>query len=105
MTEHPKNIITPTSGDPPSLEERLLAKYGSHLEGDDLTDAQHKECLLSLWQIMSAFAEYGFSVKAGEKFTALSDHGMDDVLQYLILEDTAHETVAPPITPNGEEQP
>lgn len=53
---------------------------------------------------MSAFADHGFSLKAGEKFTAASDYGMDDVLQYLILEDTAHETVAPPITPKGEEQ-
>ncbi|SMD04534.1 hypothetical protein [Primorskyibacter flagellatus] len=106
MTEHPKDITAPSSGgEPPSLEERLLKKYGHYLEGEDLSAAQRKECLLALWQIMYAFAEFGFSLKAGEKFTASSDHGMDDVLEYLILEDTAHETVAPPDPEPSKEQP
>ncbi|WP_195820643.1 hypothetical protein [Roseobacter sp. MH60115] len=103
MTEHLKDLTTSLSGDPPSLEERLLARYGRYLEGEDLTEAQRKECLLALWQIMSAFADYGFSLKAGDKFTSESDHGMDDVLRYLIPEETAPETVASPNTANKEE--
>ena len=81
---------------PQTEEERLLARYGDHLSDDGLSDAQKKEFLLALWQIMYAFAEFGFSIKAGEKFSAKSDIGMDDVLKYLIPEDTAPETVASP---------
>jgi len=81
---------------PQTEDERLLARYGDHLSDDGLSDAQKKEFLLALWQIMYAFAEFGFSIKAGEKFSAKSDIGMDDVLKYLIPEDTAPETVASP---------
>ena len=88
---------------PQTEEERLLARYGDHLKGDELSDVQKKEFLLALWQIMYAFAEFGFSIKAGEKFSAESDIGMDDVLKYLIPEDTAPETVASSKNPNKKE--
>lgn len=72
----------------------LLKRYGHHLEGEGLNDEQAKEFLGALWQIMVAFVDLGFSVKAGEKFNQNSDIGFDDVLEYLRLEDTAPETVA-----------
>ena len=79
---------------PKTEEERLLARYGDHLPDDGLSETQKKEFLLALWNIMHAFAEVGFSLKAGDKFHATSDIGMDDVLKYICLEDTAPETVA-----------
>ncbi|ALG91111.1 hypothetical protein TQ29_14100 [Actibacterium sp. EMB200-NS6] len=72
----------------------LLERYGDHLEGSDFNDEQAREFLGALWQIMVAFVDVGFSVKAGEKLNQNSDIGFDDVLNYLCLEDTAPETVA-----------
>jgi len=81
----------------------LLARYGDELEGEDLSEKQKQEFLIALYQIMVAFVDLGFSIKAGEKFSERHDFGMDDVLRYLHLEETAHETVAPRLTPNAEE--
>lgn len=86
-----------------SEEDRLLERYGEHLPDDDLSEAQKKEFLLALWNIMRAFAEVGFSLKAGDKFTPTSDIGMDDVLNYICLEDTAPETVASSQNSNKKE--
>ena len=72
----------------------LLERYGDHLEDNDFSDEQAREFLGALWQIMVAFVDVGFSVKAGEKLSENSDIGFDDVLNYLCLEDTAPETVA-----------
>jgi hypothetical protein len=47
--------------------------------------------------------DLGFNVGRGEKFTAHSDLGMDDVLNWLLLEDTAHETDAPSNNDNREQ--
>ena len=74
--------------------QQLLERYSDHLEGEGLSEDQAKEFLGALWQIMVAFVDLGFSVKAGDKFSPKSDISMDDVLQYLCLEDTAPETVA-----------
>ncbi|EAQ04966.1 hypothetical protein OB2597_06770 [Pseudooceanicola batsensis HTCC2597] len=74
--------------------QQLLECYGDQLDGETLNDEQAKECLSALWSIMVAFVDLGFSVKAGDKLHPKSDIGMDDVLQYLCLEDTAPETVA-----------
>ncbi|SPJ26508.1 hypothetical protein PAA8504_04373 [Palleronia abyssalis] len=71
-----------------------MERYGDHLEGEGLSEDQAKEFLGALWQVMVAFVDLGFSVRAGDKFNPKSDIGMDDVLQYLCLEDTAPETVA-----------
>lgn len=73
----------------------LLARYGDYLGEIDATDLQKQEVLAALFRIMQAFVDLGFSVSAGDKFTSTCDIGMDDVLQYLIPEDTAHETFAP----------
>lgn len=81
----------------------LLARYGDQLDDAAMTEAAKQAVLLALWQIMVAFVDLGFSVKAGDKFTPESDIGLDDVLQYLIPEDTAHETVAPLPTDNDAE--
>lgn len=81
----------------------LLARYGDQLDDAAMTEAAKQAVLLALWQIMVAFVDLGFSVHAGDKFTPESDIGLDDVLQYLIPEDTAHETVAPPPTDNDAE--
>ena len=83
------------NNEPQNQEDRLLAEYGSYLEDADLSEAQKKEMLLTLWRIMTAFVELGFSVKAGDNFSPDTEIGMDDVLKYLDITDTAHETVAP----------
>jgi len=96
MTDRP-NERPESAGYPPQpscLGERLLAEYGGELDDPGLTEAQRVEFLIALWQIMRAFAEAGFSVKAGDKFSPDSDIGFDDVLNYLIPVETAHETVA-----------
>lgn len=81
----------------------LLARYGDLLEGEAMSEAAKQEFLLALWRIMQAFVDLGFSMKPGDKFGPESGVGMDDVLQYLIPEDTAHETVAPPSTDSESE--
>lgn len=83
--------------------EALLARYGDQLEEEAMSEAAKQEFLLALWRIMQAFVDLGFSVRAGDKFTAESDIGLDDVLQYLIPDDTAHETVAPLSTDDQSE--
>lgn len=75
--------------------EALLERYAAHLDEVSLTDAQKQEFLTALWQIMVAFVDLGFSLKAGDKFTPKCDHGIADVLEYLHIEETAPETVAP----------
>lgn len=80
---------------PTSEGNRLLERYGDHLDGQDLSAAQKGEFLLALWQIMTAFVDLGFSVKPGDKFTATAQIGMDDVLKSLLSEDPAPATEAP----------
>jgi len=76
-----------TTEEPFDRGEALLARYGEDL-GDDLDETAKRELLLALWQIMQAFVELGFSVRPGDKFTPGATLGMDDVLDYLILEGT-----------------
>lgn len=83
-----------TTEPPPDEKQRLLERYGDHLEGEDLSEAQKKEFLMTLWQIMQAFAKAEFNLKAGEKLHTESDGSFDDVPRYLIPEDTA-----PPLKP------
>jgi hypothetical protein len=87
-------LSQPPSATPSSEEGRLLACYGEELEGEDLSDQGKRELLLALWTIMQSFVDLGFNVGPGEKFTPGSDLGMDDLLNSLLLDDTAHETVA-----------
>lgn len=75
-------------------KDRLFDHYGDDLSDDPLHDDEKKELLLALWRIMQSMVDLGFSVGRGEKFTRHSDLGMDDVLNYILLEDTAHETDA-----------
>lgn len=98
-------VMNQAAGPPKDEVERLLDAYGHHLEGDALNEAQQKELLMTLWQIMRSFAELGFSVKSGDKLYAGADHGFDDVLRYLTLEMTAPETVAPLKPQEEQEQP
>lgn len=74
--------------------QQLLERYGDQLAEENLSDEQAKQFLGALWSIMVAFVDLGFSVKSGDKLHPKSDIGMDDVLHYLCLEDTAPETVA-----------
>lgn len=90
----------PNSNDP----DALLARYGDHLVDSDLTEAQQKELLAVLWQIMVAFVDLGFSLKPGEKITPKSDVSFDDVLHYLHLDEPAPETPASP-KKNKDEEP
>ena len=101
-TKHPLKTNNTEAG-PLCEEERLLTRYGQYVGDTGMSEAQQKELLLTLWQIMRAFVELGFSVKSGEKFTPESRLGMDDMLDYLSLEDTAHETVASKFNKNNEE--
>ena len=87
-------------------KERLLARYGDHLEGEDFSEAEKKEFLITQWQIVNAFVELGFSLQPGETIHPDSSLSFDDVLHSLCLENPAHETVAPPKTrPEPKEQP
>ncbi|MCR9089228.1 MAG: hypothetical protein NXH97_21095 [Rhodobacteraceae bacterium] len=93
MTKH-EDPKAPESGLSHS-PEALLQRYGDHLDEAALTDAQKQEFLTVLWQIMVVFVDLGFSLKAGDNFTPNCDHGISDVLEYLHIEETAPETVAP----------
>ncbi|MBN9678112.1 hypothetical protein [Salipiger bermudensis] len=93
-----------TLGPPRSLGDRLLEDYGAELKGEGLTEEQQRECLLALWQVMVAFVDLGFSVKAGDKLFPESDVGFDDVLNYICLEDLPRETVASPDNQQQEER-
>lgn len=95
--EHPrpKAVMNQAAAPPMDKEDRLLAKYGDYLDEHDLNEDQKKEFLMSLWQIMRGFAELGFSVKPGDKLNENTETSFDDVLEYLIPEDTAPETLAP----------
>lgn len=96
MTNQPRISLPLTSNtDPPDEKARLLEEFGDLFEDEPLSEAQKAEFLMTLWQIMKAFADIGFSIKSGDKLSPNSDIGMDDVLSSLIFEDTAHETVAP----------
>lgn len=99
--EDDKTEQIPLSSDPDSL----LRRYGDHLTRQNLTEDQQKTMLAALWNIMVAFADLGFSVKPGDKFVPKCDLGFDDVLQSLIIEETAHETVAPDHPNKTKEQP
>lgn len=79
-----------------SETERLFERYGADLAGDALDDEAKKELLVALWRIMQGMVDLGFNVGRGEKFVSGSDLGMDDVLNYIIVEDTEHETDASP---------
>ena len=91
----PKAVMNQAAAPPLDEEDRLLAKYGNHLGEHDLDEAQKKEFLMSLWQIMRGFAEMGFSVKSGDKLHENTETSFDDVLDYIIPVDTAPETLAP----------
>ena len=91
----PKAVMTQAATPPLDEEDRLFAKYGNHLDEHDLGEDQKKEFLMSLWQIMRGFAELGFSVKSGDKLHQNTESSFDDVLEYLIPENTAPETLAP----------
>ncbi|WP_424988237.1 hypothetical protein [Microbulbifer sp. S227A] len=80
---------------PMDEEDRLLAQYGDDPSLVELDEAQKKEFLMSLWQIMRGFAELGFSVKSGDKLHENTETSFDDVLEYLIPVETAPETLAP----------
>lgn len=97
MTKHHSTEVpVPASrAGPQDQETRLLTEYGDDLGEDHLSDDQKKEVLLALWQLMAAFVELGFSVKAGDRIDGKSDLGFDDVLELLIPIETAPETAAP----------
>lgn len=103
--EDRKQRTTANALGPVGANADLLARYGAHLEDEHFNDGDKEAFLLALWQIMQGFVDLGFSVKAGDKFYANAELGMDDVLQFLILEDTAHKSVAPPLKRKTKEQP
>lgn len=90
--------LPPLSRDPEVLQRR----YGHLLEGTDAEKAAY--ILLCVFDIAACFVDLGFSLAAGDKLHENSDIGFDDVLDYVHLKAKAHETVAPPIPPYGEEQ-
>lgn len=107
MTKHhptPTHLPASRAG-PVDQDARLLRDYAHHLSDMELSEDQQKELLSTLWQIMVAFVDLGFSVKAGDKLGENSDIGFDDVLQYLVPIDTAPETLASSKTINKKEQP
>lgn len=97
MTKHHStDMPVPASrAGPRDQGTRLLVEYGDDLGEYHLSDEQKKEMLIAIWQLMAAFVDLGFSVKAGDKIGDKSDLSFDDVLEYLIPIETAPETVAP----------
>ncbi|MEM7060252.1 MAG: hypothetical protein AAF557_21945 [Pseudomonadota bacterium] len=95
-----KESVETFSGSP----DALVARYGGDLECEGLTHEQQAQILTALWQIMTAFVDLGFSVKAGDKFTPTAEIGMDDVLKSLIPEETAPETAAPKNNNSNEKE-
>jgi len=91
----PKAVMNQAAGPPMDEEDRLLAEYGDDPCVAGLDEDQKKEFLMALWQIMRGFAELGFSVKPGDKLHQNTETSFDDVLNYLIPEETAPETLAP----------
>ncbi|MEM7745636.1 MAG: hypothetical protein AAF409_18205 [Pseudomonadota bacterium] len=81
MTDDTPTTDTAGLGNDP---EALVARYGADLDAGDLSEAQQAEIVSALWQIMIGFVDLGFSIKAGDKFTATSETGMGDVLGFLI---------------------
>lgn len=107
MTKHhptPTHLPASRAG-PLDQDARLMKDYAHYLSDMELSEDQQKELLSTLWQIMVAFVDLGFNVKAGDKLGQNSDIGFDDVLNYLCLDDTAPETLASSKTTNKKEKP
>jgi hypothetical protein len=79
-------------------KDRLFDRYGADIADDPLDEDAKKDLLAALWRIMQSMVDLGFTIGRGEKFTRHSEIGMDDVLDWLLIEDTAHETDAPDAT-------
>ena len=77
----------------PVPEDTLMERYGTHLDGEDLSEAQKRALLMALWTIMQVFVDLGCSVAPGDKFSPKSDVGMDDVLHSFF--ETAAQATAP----------
>ena len=100
----PQNLETGQTT-PLSLKDRLLVEYGEDFDEPDLSEEQKAEFLLAVWKIMAAFVDLGFEVGPDvDKCDENSPLSRVDVLKLLNLEETAHETVAPRLTHNDEEQ-
>ena len=83
----------------------MLQTYGSHLADLEMSEAQQKELLLVLWNIMQCFADLAFSPKAGDKNAANAAPDIEDVLNWIILKETAPETAASLKTEREQERP
>ena len=62
-----------------------------------MSEEQKQEFLMALFRIMQGFVDLGFA----KDRTAVS---LENVLKYLIPEDTAHETVAPAFNTKTKDQ-
>jgi len=61
-----QNVLA-LDGDPPLMPvpselELDVAKYGAEIDDLDMTEAQKRELLETLWSVMRSFVELGFSV-------------------------------------------
>ncbi|MEM7721479.1 MAG: hypothetical protein AAF376_03820 [Pseudomonadota bacterium] len=101
MTDQPKS---PGSRDPYGSPERLASDYGEHLKDPSLTEHQRAVILSTLRDLLIMFADAGADVRPGQKLFKDSDMRFEDVVFSVCSADPSHETVAPPIIPNGEEQ-
>ena len=70
----------------PTIAPPDYGKYQHHLDKFDLTEAQKQELLLTIWNIVTAFAEIGFGMDAttlalksicGEAFENASNQAPD----------------------------
>ncbi|WP_299500489.1 hypothetical protein [uncultured Roseobacter sp.] len=103
-----KQLKPPSQASP--LGPQLLRDYGSDFDNENLNDEEKTAFLLALWKMMVIIADLGIGLgpapgKDGENGSEIRPDVRIDVLSLLNLEDTAHETVAPPSTHNDEEQP
>ena len=81
----------PKATDPPSLSDELYARYADDLKGTELSEAQQREFLLRINQIMQVIVDFGFSLAPGTTFSgdnrsAEGDLGFDDVLDFLFMD-------------------
>lgn len=109
MTKKNQHQLKPPSQASP-LGPQLLRDYGGDFDNDDLSDEEKIAFLLPLWKMMVIIADLGIGLgptpaKDGENGSETRPDLRLDVLSLLHLKDTPHETVAPPSTPDDEEQP
>ncbi len=73
-TAPPTDLTTNLEPEPPFDPQPYLAQ----LDGLDMTDAQKREFLTALWEILSAFVDLGFGVSSVQLSGLFEETGAQD---------------------------